>query len=251
MRDYYTPSKCPLAKIKLLGVVGGCLSSSKCQHKEGHHHDGHSHAHEATHGHSHSHNLEHEPSRIFKIGIFANLFFVVVEFFYGYQIDSLALISDAFHNLTDVFALVLAWLGYYLTQSKQNLKYSLYSALFNSATLVLGSLWVIYEAVQRFNHPEIPAPKVMILVASIGFFVNFLSAKMFHKNLHADLNMKSAYLHLMGDAAVSLGVVLTGILLLFYQWTWLDPVVSFVISLVIMVPAVQILVASIRKLKST
>lgn len=247
MRDYYTPSKCPLAKIKLLGVVGGCLSSSKCQHKEGHHHDHSDH----SHGHSHGEiqTLEHEPNRIFKLGIFANLLFVAVEFFYGYKINSLALISDAFHNLTDVFALILAWLGFYLTQSKKNPKYSLYSAFFNSVTLILGSVWVAIEAIQRYNNPQIPAPKVMMLVAGIGFFVNFFSARLFHENLHTDLNMKSAYLHLMGDAAISLGVVLTGLILLFFDWAWLDPVVSFIISVIILVPALQILLASIKKLK--
>jgi cobalt-zinc-cadmium efflux system protein len=252
MRDYYTPSNYPLVKIKLLAVVGGRVSSTKCQHSEGHHHhDGVAHSHDHM-GHSHGHiqTLEHEPNRIFKIGIFVNLLFVVIEFYYGYKINSLALISDAFHNLTDVFALALAWIGYCLTQSKKNKKYSLYSALFNSLILILGSLWVIYEAIQRFNHPEVPAPKIMMLVAGIGFFVNFFSAQLFHKSLHSDLNMKSAYLHLMGDAAVSLGVVVTGAVLLFYNWAWLDPVVSFVISAVILIPAVQILKSSVLKLRA-
>ena len=233
------------------------MSSSKCQHKEGHHHHSqegsysHEHSHDHAHDHSHGHiqTLEHEPNRIFKIGIILNLAFVCVEFFFGYKIDSLALISDAFHNLTDVFALILAWIGYYLTQSKNNPKYSLYSAFFNSLTLVLGSVWVIYEAIQRFNQPEIPAPKIMMLVAAIGFLVNLFSARLFHKSLHSDLNMKSAYLHLMADAAVSLGVVVTGAVLLFFNWAWLDAVVSFVISIVILIPALRILSTSIKKIK--
>ena len=237
------------------------MSSSKYQSKDGHdhrkHNEPHSHAHghdheqSCNHQHSHGHVqvLEHEPNRIFKIGIILNLAFVFVEFFFGYKIDSLALISDAFHNLTDVFALILAWIGYYLTQSKNNPKYSLYSACFNSLTLVLGSVWVIYEAIQRFNQPEVPAPKIMMLVAGIGFLVNLFSAQLFHKSLHSDLNMKSAYLHLMGDAAVSLGVVVTGAVLLFYNWSWLDAVVSFVISVVILVPALRILTTSLKKIK--
>ena len=233
------------------------MSSENSKHKHAHDHK-HDHIHAvgescgaSGHHHVHHHAITQEPDRIFKIGIFVNLGFVGVEFFYGYKIDSLALISDAFHNLTDVFALILGWLGYYLTKAKQNPKYSLYSAFFNSMTLVVGAIWVIYEAFERFNQPEIPAPTVMILVAAVGFFVNFFSARLFHKDLHGDLNMKSAYWHLMGDAAVSLGVVATGIILYFYSLPWLDPVVSLIISLVILIPAIKLVYESSQQLKNS
>lgn len=234
MRDYYTPSNCPLAKIKLLAVVGGRVSSPKCTHSDGHHH----------------HGDQHEPDRIFKIGISLNLLFVFIEIYYGYIVNSLALISDAFHNLTDVFALLLSWLGYYLSKKNKSKKYSLYAAFFNSSVLILGCIWVVVEAIERFKTGHVPVASTMMIVASIGFVINFVSAKLFHVDLHDDLNMKSAYLHLMGDAAISLGVVLTGGLIYFYSSHWIDPVVSIVISIIIIVPTSKILKESHIKIKN-
>lgn len=223
------------------------MSSSKCQHPEGHHHgDGAKHVHD----HSHNHKLQHEPNRIFKIGISLNLLFVFFEIYYGYRVNSLALISDAFHNLTDVFALLLAWLGFYLSQKNKSKKYSLYAAFFNSSVLVLGCVWVIVEAFERFKTGHVPVASTMMIVASIGFVINFISAKLFHVDLHNDLNMKSAYLHLMADAAISLGVVLTGAVIYFFSSSWIDPVVSIVISLIIIVPTIKILKESYLKIKN-
>lgn len=255
MRDYYTPSNCALAKIKLLAVVGGRVSSSKCQHKEGHHHHhGDDHSHDHSHGHSHDHSHDHalkrEPNSIFKIGISLNLLFVFIEIYYGYVVNSLALISDAFHNLTDVFALLLSWLGYYLSKKNQSKKYSLYAAFFNSAVLILGCVWVVVEAFERFKTGHVPVASTMMVVASIGFVINFVSAKLFHVDLHDDLNMKSAYMHLMADAAISLGVVVTGALIYFFSSHWIDPVVSILISLIIIVPTVKILKESYVKIKN-
>lgn len=222
-----------------------------------HHHDEakHEHSQESKHEHKHdncgghSHAMISEPDSIFKIGITLNLLFVFVEFYYGYVVGSLALISDAFHNLTDVFALMIGWLGYSLSKRSKSKKYSLYAAFFNSSVLLVGSFWVIYEAFERLQKPEIPVASTMILVASIGFVINFVSAKLFHKDLHHDLNMKSAYLHLMADAAISLGVALAGVLIYFYSVHWIDPVFSIVISVVIIYGSAKILWESVKQLR--
>lgn len=215
-----------------------------------HHHDHSDHQH--THDHSHSRRHGHEgmqPDRIFKIGIALNLLFVIVEIYYGYVVDSLALISDAFHNLTDVFALSIGWLGYELSKRSATIKYSLWAALFNSSVLLIGSFWVIFEAFQRFKNPELPVASIMIVVASIGFVINFISARLFHKGHHHDMNMKSAYLHLMADAAISLGVAVAGVLIYYFSMAWIDPVFSIAISLVIIYGSTQIILESLRRLK--
>ena len=209
--------------------------------------------------HHHHENCDHHhpqpsaaalrPDRVFKIGIALNLIFVFIELYYGYLINSLSLISDAFHNLTDVFALIIAWLGYELTKRSAAQKYSLWTAFFNSSVLLLGSIWVIYEAVLRFQTTTLPAAKIMILVASVGFVINFVSAKLFHKDHHHDLNMRSAYLHLMADAAISLGVALAGVLIYFYSVTWLDPAFSIIISVVIIYGSAKIALESFRQLQ--
>lgn len=222
------------------------MSGSHHHDHSDHHHDGRQHSH--GHGHSHSHDGL-QPDRIFKIGIALNLLFVVVEIYYGYAVDSLALISDAFHNLTDVFALIIGWLGYELSKRSAAVKYSLWAALFNSSVLLLGSFWVIFEALQRFKNPELPVASVMIVVSSIGFIINFTSAKLFHKGHHHDLNMKSAYLHLMADAAISLGVAIAGVFIYFFSMNWIDPFFSIIISIVIIYGSGQIVLESLRRLK--
>jgi cobalt-zinc-cadmium efflux system protein len=189
------------------------------------------------------------PDRIFKIGISLNLLFVFVEIYYGYLINSLSLISDAFHNLTDVFALLIGWLGYELTKRSKAPKYSLWAALFNSTVLLIGSVWVVREALIRLRHPELPVAGTMIVVSSVGFVINFVSAKLFHKDHHHDLNMKSAYLHLMADAAISLGVAMAGILIYFYSIDWIDPVFSILISIIIVYGSGKIILESVQRLK--
>jgi len=209
----------------------------------------HHHHENCDHSHSPHDHRGLKPDRIFKIGITLNLLFVFIEIYYGYVIDSLALVSDAFHNLTDVFALLIGWLGYELTKRSAAQKYSLWAALFNSSVLWLGSFWVIYEAIDRLKNPEMPVAKVMIIVASVGFVVNFISAKLFHKDHHHDLNMKSAYLHLMADAAISLGVAVAGVIIYFYSVNWVDPVFSILISFVIIYGSGKIVLESLDKLR--
>jgi cobalt-zinc-cadmium efflux system protein len=182
--------------------------------------------------HNHSHAPEVTDS-VFKIGISLNLLFVIIEIYFGIVHDSLALVSDAVHNLTDVFGLLLAWLGFALSKSIKGKKFSIYAAVINTGLLLITSVWIIKEAYERYYAGETPVALTMIVVALVGCAINFFTAKQFHKDHHHDLNMKSAYLHLMADAAISLGVVVAGVVIYYTSFYWIDAVVSALISIVI------------------
>ena len=165
-------------------------------------------------GHHHHHTDGLDPGRIFKIGILLNLLFVGIEIYFGITGNSLALVSDGVHNLTDVFGLTFAWVGYLFSKRASTKKFSIYAAFTNTSLILLTSVWITIEAFKRYHANETPVAVTMISVAFVGLLINFFTAKLFHKGHHHDLNMKSAYLHLMADAAVSLGVVITGIIIL-------------------------------------
>ena len=183
--------------------------------------------------HDHYHPEIIEPDRVFKIGIFLNLLFVCIEVYFGIVHRSLALVSDGIHNLTDVFGLLIAWLGYVFSKKHSSEKFSIYAAIINTSLLIITSVWLIFEAYKRFHSNQVPVAITIIFVALVGFVINFFTAKLFHKSHHHDLNMKAAYLHLMADAAISLGVVVTGIIIYYKSIFWIDPVVSAVISVII------------------
>lgn len=180
----------------------------------------------------HHHHAQVVPDRAFKIGISLNLIFVFVEIYFGITGQSLALVSDALHNLTDVFGLVIAWLGMILSKQAATRRFSIYAAIINTSLLIISSVWVLFEAYERYQSGYVPVATTMMIVAFIGFLINLFSAKLFHHHQH-DLNVKSAYLHLMADAAVSLGVVLTGAVIYFKSIFWVDPAISALISVVI------------------
>lgn len=219
-------------------------SGSHCDHS----HDGDSH-HAHSHDHAHTENRFENPNRLFKVGVALNLVFVFVELGFGYGVQSLALISDAVHNLTDVLGLLIGWLGYTLSVRKKSKMYSNLTAFINAVLLMIGSVGVIMAAIERFRNPAVPNAWVIILVAFIGCLINFYTAKLFHDHQH-DLNMKSAYLHLLGDALISVGVVISGILIYYFSTPWIDPAVSLVISVIIMMVTWPVLSQSFKALKT-
>lgn len=200
-------------------------------HEDDHHHGGHSHA-----------AMTEKPSRAFQISIVFNMLFVVIEFYYGFVSQSLALVGDALHNLGDVFSLVLSWIGFYLAKSRISekltfgwKKFSILAAFFNAATLIMTSLYIVIEAYERYQSPTPQDSITMIVVSGIGFVINLSTGLLFHGSHNHDLNLKSAYLHLLVDALVSLGVVIAGIVIYFYRWDIVDPIVSAIIAVVILV----------------
>ncbi|MEK6628879.1 MAG: cation diffusion facilitator family transporter [Bdellovibrionota bacterium] len=188
------------------------------------------------HDHQHDHSSNIATGLVFKIAISLNLIFVFVEIYFGLLHHSLALVSDGIHNLTDVFGLIIAWMGYILSKRKSTKKLSIYAAVINTSLLLISSVWIIFEAYERYFSDQAPVASTVIVVASMGFVVNLFTARLFHKG-HQDLNIKSAYLHLMADAAISLGVVVTGIVIYYTNVFWIDPVVSAVISVIIIFSA--------------
>lgn len=166
----------------------------------------------------------------------------MIEFAYGLNANSTALMADAGHNLSDVLGLLLAWGAAILVRKAPNERYtyglrstSILAALANAMFLLVVCGAIAWEAVQRFSQPPVVAGLTVTLVASVGIIINGLSAWLFVKGSKGDLNIRAAYLHMAADAAVSLGVVGAGIAMIFTGWYWLDPVISLVIVAVIII----------------
>jgi len=198
---------------------------------------GHAHVHEhADHDH---HGRAHAPASFgmaFAVGIGLNLTFVVVEFGYGVLANSVALIADAGHNLSDVLGLVIAWIASVLTRRAPSSRYtyglggsSILAALFNAVLLLVAVGAIAWEAVLRLLHPEPVASGIVMIVAAIGIVVNGVTAALFASGRKGDLNIRGAFLHMLADAAVSAGVVVAGLVILYTGWLWLDPLASLVI----------------------
>lgn len=211
----------------------------------------HSHSH-----HHHHHNHAVDPinmSRAFVTGIVLNFAFVIIEAIAGLYNNSLSLLSDAGHNLADVGALGLSLLAFKTLKTKSTdqftygyKKTSILVALFNAVVLLISIGIIAYEGVQRLFHPQQVSGLNISIIAGIGIVINFLSAILFFKQKESDLNVKSAYLHLMSDAVVSLGIVIGGIFIFYYKCYWLDPLISIVIAIVILVSTWHLLKHSLR-----
>ncbi|CAM3145516.1 Cadmium, cobalt and zinc/H(+)-K(+) antiporter [Methylobacterium mesophilicum] len=209
---------------------------------ERHDHAGHDHS-EAHAGHAHGPGHSHAPAsfgKAFAIGIALNVGFVVVEATYGVLANSMALLADAGHNLSDVLGLVVAWVAMVLAKRAPSARYtygmkgsSILAALFNAVFLLVAVGAIAWEAIQRFGEPAPVAGKTVMIVAAVGILVNGITAWLFASGAKGDINIKGAFLHMAADAAVSAGVVIAGLVILYTGWTWLDPVVSLAIVAVI------------------
>jgi len=190
----------------------------------------------------HHHHATPDYNRAFAIGVALNVIFVVIEAFYGFVSDSLALLTDAGHNLSDVLGLLLAWGAAALARKRPSPRrtygYSratIIASLF-SGLLLMGAVGAIgWEAVGRLMEPPQPSGKTIMVVAAIGVVINTATALLFVRGKDHDLNIRGAFLHMAADAAVSLGVVIAGALILFYGLNWIDPVISLVIAAVIFI----------------
>jgi cobalt-zinc-cadmium efflux system protein len=208
------------------------------------------------HAHAHTHALPSGSvnlNRAFVWGIVMNLGFVIIEFIIGFLTDSLALISDAGHNLSDVASLALSLLAFRLARIKPNARYTygyrkstILISLLNALVLLLAVGAIGYEAIRRFANPAPVPGGTMAIVAAIGIAVNSVSAFLFFRDKESDLNVKGAYLHLLADALVSLGTVIAGLVIIGTRWYWADPVVSLVIIVVIIFSTWNLLRDSLR-----
>ena len=179
-------------------------------------------------------------SRSFVLGIALNIGFVAVEAFYGWRVDSLALLADAGHNLADVAGLVLAW-GAALAAGRQPdhrhtygwQRASILAAFANAVLLLVAMGSLLWEAAHRLQSPAPTDGVTIMVIAAIGVLINGATAALFMSGSKSDMNIRGAFLHMAGDALVSLGVVCSGALYLRTGWAWLDPVTSMAIALVI------------------
>ena len=202
---------------------------------------------------THKHTHPETTGRHLVIAIVLNAFIFLVEFAGGILTNSLALISDSLHNLSDFFALILSYIASKVVQWKSNseksygyVRVEIFVAFINSMVLVLVGLYIIYEAIQRFTHPEPVAGGWMLIIAIVGFAVNTTATLLLKSHAHHDLNMKSAYLHLLTDALESLAVVVVAGLIAWKDWRILDPLVSISIGLFIIKSAWSIVAETVH-----
>lgn len=209
--------------------------------------------------HSHDHSHSHVPvssqqiGKAFKIGIILNILFVAIECIAGYYTHSIALLSDAGHNAGDVTTLLLTFVAFRLavvTKAKNYTygyrKLSVFISLLNAFMLVAVAIGLGYQAFLRISEPT-PIPGLQVaLVAFAGMIINTFSALLFRNVSSHDINLKGAYLHLAADALVSLGVIISGLLVSYTHFYWLDPAISLIITGVILVSSIKLLKESIR-----
>ena len=227
------------------------------EHKHDHKHDDHKHD-DHDHGHGFGHHHHHIPSldgngRAFALAIGLNMAFVIIEFAYGFIAHSTALMADAGHNLSDVLGLVLAWGAAVLAKSVPTGRYtyglrgsSILAAMGNGLLLMVACGAIAWEAVQRFAEPAPVAGATVSIVAAIGVLINGFSAWLFLAGSKGDLNIRGAYLHMAADAALSLGVAVSGLIIMFWGWTWIDPAVSLAIVVVIVLGTWSLLRESVQ-----
>lgn len=211
--------------------------------------------HDHTHGHDHSHispaNLS---SRAFVIGIILNTAFVIAEVIAGLFTHSIALLTDAGHNLSDVLGLFISLMAFKLVKIKPSnanaftygyRKTTILAALINAIILLVACGILGYESILRFNKPEVINGGIMAWVAGIGIIVNGLTAFFFFADKDRELNAKGAYLHMLADALVSLGVVIAGIIIKYTDWYWMDSVLGLIVITVILISTWSLLKDSI------
>jgi len=195
------------------------------------------------HGHSHT-NAPANFNRAFAIGIVLNMVFVAIEAFYGWRVNSLALLADAGHNLSDVAGLVLAWGGALAVKLRPNARHTygwkratILAAFANALLLLVAMGGLAWEAIGRLLSGDVSLQEqgvTIMAVAGFGIVINTATALLFMRGRESDLNIRGAFLHMAGDALVSAGVVVAGALTLWMGWTWLDPVTSLAIAGVIL-----------------
>ena len=212
----------------------------------GHHHHGHDHG----HGHGHA-GHQHGPARFdraFAVGIGLNLAYVVIEAGFGLWSNSVALLADAGHNLSDVLGLAVAWAGAALARTAPSKRFTyglkgstILAALVNALLLLVALGAIVLEAAQRLADPRDVPGLTVSAVAAVGIAVNAFTAWLFARGRRGDVNIRGAYLHMLADALVSAGVVAAGVAIWWTGWRWLDPLTSLVLAAVIVVQTLDLL----------
>ncbi|MFM0428953.1 cation diffusion facilitator family transporter [Paraburkholderia aspalathi] len=215
-------------------------------------HAGHSHSHNHS-GHSHAHAPAPGHGRAFALAVGLNVAIVVVQAVYGVIAHSTALLADAGHNLSDVLGLLLAWGATWLVARRPSARYtfgygssSILASLANAGLLLFACGVIVAEAIGRLMNPAPVAGLVVFVVATVGVVVNGFSAWLFMRGQKEDLNIRGAFLHMAADAAISAAVAISGLVILYTNWTWLDPVMSLFVVAVVVVGTWGLLRDSVR-----
>lgn len=236
------------------------------EHIHDHHDDDH-HDHSLDHGHghgNHAHGHHHHHAtltadknghlnRAFKLGIALNLAYVIIEGAFGFISDSMGLLSDAGHNLSDVASLFIALIAFKASQRKPNERYTygyrkatVEASVLNAIILYVAVALILFESIEKFFRPSEVDGGMVAWVAGAGVIVNGLTTWLFMKDSKRDLNVKGAYLHMAADTLVSVGVVVSGIIIHFTGWNLIDPIVGIAIALLIAVSSFSMLRESLR-----
>lgn len=222
---------------------------------EHHHHEGHGHHHHEGHGHHHHHHVTTESNRTIVLwSVILNLLFVAVEGIVGWKESSLSLLSDAGHNLSDVFSLLLVLVGFSLAQVKAKPHYTygykkstVLISLVNAVLLLVAVGAIVAESIRKFREPVADINgEAISWTAAVGIVINAATALLLMRGQKGDLNMRGAFLHMVADTLVSLGVVVSGVIIIFTGWAVIDPIISLVIAVVILVSTWDLLSDSMR-----
>ncbi|MCI2144837.1 MAG: cation diffusion facilitator family transporter [Bacteroidales bacterium] len=191
--------------------------------------------------------------KAFVIGMILNLLFVIIESTAGFMSNSMGLLSDAGHNLCDTISLLLAWFAYRLTRVSANSRYTygygkstVLASLVNAFILLVAVGGIFVESIRKLSNPQKVDENAIIWVATAGIVVNFITAMLFMKDRKKDLNVRGTFLHMIMDTLVSVGVVVSGIVIKFTGWTMIDPIIGLAISVIIFWSTKELLRQSIR-----
>ncbi len=204
--------------------------------------------------HTHDHTLPESisTSRLL-ITMALNFLITIAEITGGIISGSLSLISDALHNFSDGVSVIISYVAIKLTGKENSYRHTfglkraeIFAAVINSSVLVVISIYLFYEAVNRFMHPQSISGGVMSIVASVGLIANVVGTYLLHQDAKRSINIKSAYLHLFSDAVSSVGVILGGLAIYFWGIYWIDPVLTIIIGLYIIKESYQILTSAIH-----
>ena len=215
-------------------------------HEHGHDHHGH------HHHHHHSHAIE-KLSTIYIVAVALNLLFVIVEAVAGFVGNSLGLLSDAGHNLSDVFSLLLAMIALKLASSHATKRFtyghrkaSVLISLLNAIILLVAVGAIIVESIDKFLNPTDVNGSLIIWTATVGIVINGITAWVLSRQNQHDINTRGAFLHMLADTLVSVGVVVSGIVIKYTGWSIIDPIIGIVIAIVILVSTWSLLAESLR-----
>lgn len=203
--------------------------------------------------HSHNNVYGRELDSVFIWAIVLNGLFVVVEFFVGLFIGSIGLISDAGHNFSDIISLILALLAIMLANLQANSRYTfgykkttVLVSLINALLLLVAIVFIVYESISKLLAPEQVKGEIISLTAAIGVIIKAITTLLFHKNKDKDLNIKGVYLHMLADTLVGIGVVISGVIMSFTKWYFIDGVIGLLIAIVVLISAWKLLLRSLR-----